>query len=465
MSLFRKAGRMVLWAGAGAGLYFGSLGVMQALRIDAFRSYRNQQGGLGGDIGIRLEDVRFRHYSGSKLVAEGQVGQINVKKDRQNLEFLKLRNVRYSSGRGEFKCEADAASYDSVAGVLTMNAGSRVWNENIDLVTPQLVYNRQKKLLTAPGQTQGKFYDGTVVAQNIVYNVDHDSYRIGPASWEGVPKGVLQDVPVGNTRTQWKIKTNGITSVKDGIETWENAEATDGDVIVKAPKIVRDTKTDALTATGRVQYFSADANLVCDKCVIFRKEKRALLTGNVQMLIKPETDQAVEVIEIPPFRPMVPETVSKERPPAPPVDDVGKSQDEEVRSGKTKRKYPIAVLAAKIEYWYKKGNRKAVITGSPQARQDMAGGRWRAVWTTTAYYDGENDLLRLVSAEGKKTTQVKTSIGDDLICEWFEISTKENEDAWTAKGAQGVVYPDEDELPDRTKTKTPPPLKGKIGKV
>jgi hypothetical protein len=95
----------------------------------------------------------------------------------------------------------------------------------------------------------------------------------------------------------------------------------------------------------------------------------------------------------------------------------------------------------------------------------MNAGRWRAVWTATAFYDGEKDLLKLVSPDGHKTTRVKTSLGDDLICNWFEISTKEDDDAWQAFGAEGVVYPDDEDIPKAKPdpNKKPPPLRGQIG--
>lgn len=455
--------RIVLGWLAGIGLATGAwTGGKLALLGDPFAGYRPKPNALGGDIGIQLKDVRFRHYSGKDLVAEGNVGQVNVRKDRQNLEFLNIKNGVYRANKGTIHYQADAGSYESVVQMLTVNTGAKVWNKDISLVAPTLIYDARKHRLQAKGTTVGRFFGGNVTAKGVEYNLEENTYSIGPATWVGYARNALQDTPI-ESKSEWRFKTDGLTSVKNGIETWNNAEATDGDIIVKAPKIVRDTKTDAVTATGPVYYYSADANLVCDKCFIYRKEKRAVLVGNVRMLIKPDSQPQVEVVEIPPFRPMVPDEVSKTRPPAPPVESPNKELDNEVNSPKTRRKYPIVILAAKIEYWYKKGARRAIISGSPQARQELQGGRWRAVWTTTAYYDGEKELLKLASVEGKKTTRVKTSTGNDIQCNWLELSTKDDDDSWSAFGAVGVLKPDDDDEIPPTQGKAPPPLSGRIG--
>lgn len=456
----RNVALLALAVGAGG---FAIEGVNRFLRKDPLASYRPGESGLGGDIGVQLQDVKFRHWEGTNLVAKCTIGTINVKKNRQSLEFRDITDGRYATSKGEFKFTGTAASYDSMSQSLSVSEGGHVSNADMDLTTPAFAYDARRGILRAPGVVQGTFFNGVLQAQNIEYHPREDFYRFGPASWEGKLPASLQEAAPASKRNQWRIKTDGVTEVKGNIETWPEAEATDGDVIVKATKIVRDTKTDVITATGKVLYFSADSNLVCEKAVIYRKEKRAVLTGKVQMLVKPDDQQKLEVIEIPPFRPMVPDEVAKDRPPAPPED---KAADQDVRDPKTRRKYPVAIYAGKIEYWYEKGNRHAVISDSPQARQDMAAGRWRAVWTTTAYYDAEKELLKLASAEGKKTTRVKTSLGDDLICDWYEISTKEDDDQWRAKGAEGVMYPDEDEIPPTKKddkNKKPPPLSGKIG--
>ncbi|HVL40330.1 MAG TPA: hypothetical protein VM328_13150, partial [Fimbriimonadaceae bacterium] len=218
---------------------------------------------------------------------------------------------------------------------------------------------------------------------------------------------------------------------------------------------------DVLVAHGPVKYYSAKANIVCNRATIYRRERRAMLTGAVDMLLKPEDQQKLEVVEIPPFKPVVPEDIAKNRPPAPVGQD--RSLDQEVRDTSTVRRYPVAVTANQIEYWYGRGQRRAIITGQPQARQELPGGRWRYAWAHRATYDGEKEILRMISSDGKKDTRVKTSVGDDIVATWFEMSTKEGEDQWSASGLEGDVYPDDDDIPPRTTNPPPASLSGPIG--
>jgi hypothetical protein len=297
----------------------------------------------------------------------------------------------------------------------------------------------------------------------MLYSMADDSYSVGPIVWEGTTEGPLAEIQSQAKPTHWKFETKGVSSFKGDLQVFPEGEATDGEIIVKAQLLERNIKTDVVTATGRVFYFSEKANLVCDKAVIYRKEKRAVLTGNVDMLVKPEDARKLAVEEIPPFRPMVPDEVAKGRPSPPSVQksEAQKALDDEVRSSGTGRKYPVSVTAGKIEYWYAEGQRRAVITGAPQAMQQLAGERWRYVWAVRAEYDGEKERLKMLASDGKDDLRMKTSLGDDVTARWIDLSTKEDEDDWSALGLKGDLYPDEDEIPKTNNP--PPPLRGPIG--
>jgi hypothetical protein len=145
----------------------------------------------------------------------------------------------------------------------------------------------------------------------------------------------------------------------------------------------------------------------------------------------------------------VPDDIAKNRPPAP----AGKASnqkeiEEDIRSGKSLRKYPFTILADNIEYWYAKGSRHAVITGNPQGIQDMKEGHWRYIWTNKAFYDGENEKMKMVSTQGKQDTIIKNSLGDLLTADWIEFSTKEEDEAFAAENLIGTITSsDDEELP------------------
>lgn len=459
----RLARNALLALAAVAAIFVGTAWLRELARLDPFAGYRRTPEMMGLHTAVRLDDVRFWSYEGGRLTASGNVDHVNVRDDRQFFEFVGVRDSRYHDARGTFAFDAPHATWNAVTRQLQADRGIHVSNEKMNLRAARFSYDEGASKLTVPGKIQGRLYEGDVEAEGLVYAMLDDSYTTGPAVWEGTTTSPLDEIQGESKPSHWTFTTKGITSHKGEVQTMLDAEATDGEVIVKAEKLERNVKTDVVVATGKVLYYSAKANLSCDKAVVYRKEKRAVLTGTVDMLIKPKDQQKLVVEEIPPFRPMVPDEVAKDRPSPPAVQksEAEKQKDDEVRASSSARRYPVSITASRIEYWYGEGNRHAVVTGSPQALQQIDAKRWRYVWADKALYDGEKERLRMLASEGKDDLRVKTSLGDDVTAQWFDISTKENEDDWQAMGLKGVLYPDEDEVPKTGDQ--PPPLKGPIG--
>lgn len=451
---------------AGA-VYLSQLG-KQFILSDPLARYRQSTARVDTRPAIELKNVSFRQYSGSKFVSRATIDQVSVTADRQVFNLKGIKDGEYHTAENkQFQYNAALGVWNQVSQSLSGRDGVQVRNPDLNLTSSSFEYNRRTGLLHVPNNVTGKLFDGDAVAMNLFYEVGTGAFEIGPISWVGSLKQD-QELPAARTNQRWTIKASGASRPPGDVEIWRNAEATDGEVIVKADRIERNVKTDVIVATGNVRHFDKDANLICDKVTVYRKEKRAVLEGTVSMLIKPEEGAKLEVVEIQPLRPVVPESLAATRPRAPERSEQEKQQDDEVRSADSKRKYPVAVLAGRVEYWYARGQKRAVITGNPQARQDMTTGRWRQAWCTRAVYDGEKETLRMESAQGQKDTRVKTSLGDDLRATWFLISTKRNEDAWEAEGLEGEVYPDDEEGGNRGGTQPPPgqkppALRGRIG--
>jgi hypothetical protein len=455
-----------------AGVAISIVYVKWLIQVDPFARFRPAVAGpLDQSIGIRLEDSRFRNYEGSKLTAKGRVGRIDVRKDRHQFEFYDVSEGIAFGPRGALRFSAPRADYNSGLKLLRAAEGARIWNVDMDLKVGGFSYDERLASLRVPGRVTGRLREGQVVAEELRYAAESDSYETGPIEWEGPVELPVQEGGAGR-KVSWKIKADRSFGLKDQVEEYVNAEATDGEVLVKAPRVRWDRKADVLEATGGVMYFGLDANLTCDKVTVYRKEKRAVLEGSVTMLVKPEDEERLEVVEIPPFRPAVPDEIAAERPQAPErTAEEQRKLEEEVRSTENLRKYPVSVLAARIEYWYKKGERRAEITGSPQAYQALPNGEWRRVWAPKAHYDGEKETLRLISSEGKKDTRLMTSLGDDAVATWFQVSTKKD-NSGESEGFQvegTFVVTEEDERPSRGSGAKPPPggtpspLRGKIG--
>src|SRR6185436_7978450 len=106
-------------------------------------------------------------------------------------------------------------------------------------------------------------------------------------------------------------------------------------------------------------------------------------------------------------------------------------------SGKTLRKYPVVITCTKVEYFYAKGKKRAIMTGSPKARQELRAGSWREITAPTAIYEEEKELLTLKSGEGGRDVRLKNSAGDDLVAESLAISTVEGKERMTGVKVEG----------------------------
>ncbi len=438
--------------------------VQEFAKIDPLVNMRKRNMAAPDTMGIRLGDVKFIQYRGSKRVAEGQVESVFIPSDRSRFQLTNVTQGAYTADDGkQLSFTAPSAEWNATGRVLTATNGARVWNKDIDLKTKLFRINEKDQILYIPGKVHGMFYDGNLIANNLRYDLPIKFARFGPFSWDGNVALSLQDGEPP-ARKQWKVSGQGGNAsnakIKGGTITWENAAATDGDIIIEADLVSLERESDILTATGKVRYFSTKANVSCEKAVVYRKEKRAVLTGAVDMLVKPRDKQTKAVVEeIPPFRPVVPKDLSEGRPEAPPAQKSAQDSqlDDDLQNAKTMRQYPTAITAARIEYWYGKGNRHAVITGSPQARQDLPGSRWRHLWAHEAMYDGEKEVLTLLSRAGKADARAQTSIGDDIIAEKVIVSTKEDEDDLEATNVKGSIFGKSDD--EDGGVKPPDPLK------
>lgn len=460
------------WVGVSVAASVAAVGYVRwAMKIDPFAQFRpTNLDEESRRVGIRLEDVSVQSWSEGKISLTCRVGRVDVMRDRQHLEFHDVTDGVFRGESGAFHFAGPIARYNAGFQLLEVDKGVRVWNKNLDLTADGINYRQKIDKLATQGMVKGRFFGGQIEAMGLMYYPETELWEAGPIAWNGKLGKDIQDVATSETNKPWSVKARFGKRLGDN-EIYTEGEATDGEVIVKAPNIERNVKTDVLTCTGGVQYFSKRANLACERVTVYRKEKRAVLSGHVTMLIKPKDQEKLEVVEIQPFRPLVPADIAATRPPAPPTKtEQEKKQDEELRSSKSAKKYPTTVTADTIEYWYKRGERRAVITGNPQARQEFPNGRWRHMWTFRAFYDDEKETLRLDSTSGKKDTRVMTSIGDDLIAVWFLTSTKEDgEDQWEGEGVEGTVISDDDELNNRNQRNPPPAnarppaLRGPIG--
>lgn len=457
--------RALFILGAGAGVLWGVVWLQRTLAVDPLKEYKDPKADEG-QVGIEMSDFDWKAYKGTQLVAEAHVAKATAHRDRDLVDLTQVQNGKYyESGKLAFAFEASSATFNTTRNTMTGTGDARVFNDQMSLASRQFRYDPQKRALIVPGQIVGKLHGGDVKATGLAYMVEKREFEIGPIKWSGV---VAQD----SSRRRWTFETldpKAKTTVRGPIQTYPKLRATDGENIILADGAEYNRDTDVLTAKGHVQYFGTDANLTCEQVVVHRKEKRSVFTGNVDMLIKPKQGEKPKEETIPPVTPIVPEQIQKDRPTPPPAESPTSEQEKQLRTGDNLREFPIALTAQRIEYWYEKGRRRAVITGSPQARQELPGAGWRMVWADTADYDGEKETLDLKSKGDKATVRMLNSLGDDAHALSVLLSTREGEDSMDAVGLTMDMSIDEDEIPEKPGSTgggggDPPPIKGDIRK-
>lgn len=452
----------------GAGGVLGLVYIQAFAKIDPLLNMRKGSIKTPQEIGVRLGDVHFVQYDGEHKITEADVEHVFVTDDRRQYRLGNVTNGVYIAKDGKrLNFSAPKAVWNVTYKVLTANEGVRVWNKDMDLKTPNFKIDGIRQTLYAPGTVEGTFYKGQIKSTNLLYAMKADEANFGPTHWNGNLAIALQDGEKGEQK-EWEFDASrGNFKRKGDLQIFTKTTAKDGEIIVKADVIERNVKTDVVTATGNVQYFSSETNMSCSKVVVYRKEKRAILSEAVNMLVKPKEKQTkAQIEEIPPFRPMVPKDLSDGRPeaPAPTKSALEKQLDKDLQDPKSIRKYPIAIRAERIEYWYGKGNKHANITGDPQASQELPGGRWRHIWANSAHYDGEKDTLLLKATPGKTDLHYQASNNDDMMATDATLSTEEGNEDFESNGTIGKVHGSSDD-DDTTGPPPPDPLKpGNKGK-
>lgn len=428
----------VLILGASGVIGIGWIGMVQILRADAFAKFESGDGPLGAEVGVQMTSVHMKAYELGQLSAVADMGDLTILRDRSEMTMSSVRNGQFISSDGEiYNFEGDSAVLLYFTRNLRADEGAHVWNDEVDLIASAFVFNDATKTLLVSGDVSGRLDDGEVTARDITIHTDTNEMTAHDFHWSGM----LQDPVQEDKRKKWEVDGDIMSSDGEDMYFYDIARATDGEIILIADHIDHNHKTDVLVATGNVKYWGLDSNMKCEKATVYREERRVVLEGTVTMFIKSEDDEELREEEIP--------SLTRADPTKLETDPQGATQEEidVLRDDDNIRKFPSKVIAERIEYWYRKGERRAVITGRPFARQDLPEG-WRLGWSVTGYYDGEAKTLTLKSSvEQKNVREVFffLSIGDIFKANEITFSTDKDNKKWSGKWGNATVYIDEDD--------------------
>lgn len=440
MSRFRRSAGWLAVAGALAGAAWLVPSVREALRADPLAGYRGATD--PSTPGVELKDFRWQAHDGARLVASAKVDRVETDRARDEVALHGVREGVYQTAEGKkFGFATQHAVYYPDREVIAGESGGQILGNDFAVQIRSFRFEPGDGLLRGTGPVQGVLNRGALKAGALAYRPSTGEIEVKGLVWQGpAPVQAAQA-----KRRNWRFSTppDSVTTVKGPVTTMANVTATDGEVTVKADKAEYNRETDVLVATGNVRYFGVDLNASCAKATVYRKERRVVLAGAVDLFVKPKSARTMKEETIPPLAPILP----PELPPAPQSDESQKRRQEILRESKTIRDYPLAVTAEQVEYWYAEGSRRAVLTGSPQARQTLGPDLWRVVWAHRAEYDLEKERIKLTSGPDGKKVRLINSLGDDMQAAWIDASTREGEDDLSAAALEATLPVDEDEVP------------------
>lgn len=419
-------------------------GVRYLLSIDPFARYSAAYANpLGAGIGSIITDANVNVFEGKEKVLSFDVAKIEI---HRNQRYFHLENVHngavWDKGKAKAKFRAGEAIYDARREFIEVLGSPKVVFEEGELSASIVEILRQEKRLVASEGIDGTYKKGEVKAASLTYDWESRHGVIERFLWKG-PIELQQEKTV--KRRQILVRGERFESFSNPDRViYYNAEAIDQDSLLRARKITHDRENDIIVAEGECEYHSPDAFMLAPKVTIYNKEKRAVITGDVRLTIKPEKEKGrLPSSALQPAKPDLPPGV---KPTEKLSEEEQKKTEEELRSGRTIRKYPIVITCRNIEYFYQKGTKRAIITGSPVARQELRNNAWREITGPRAIYEEEKEILTLMSTPGLREVVMKNSLGDEFHVETLVISTKEGDERITGYGAEGSLRVREEEL-------------------
>jgi lipopolysaccharide export system protein LptA len=409
-------------------------------------------------IEMRMDAVELRDYNGANLVSSAYARRVDVQKNAQVAVLYDVKNGIYNTKEGPIHYSATTANWNFQTKQVVVSNHVTVKNKDLDVSANGLIFDDMSGSLKIIGDVSGTAYKGAIQASMLTYNTKTGAGSAGPVEWKGAvelgAQGEKDDAP-----KKWDFKCSQLKALgsKSNTYLYENCTASDDELIIKAPLVQNNTKTDVLTASGGVEYYSGKADIKADRCTVYRKEKRAVLTGHVFMYVKPKAQEndPPKIETMPEFKPLTPSQVIATHDTKPLSKDEQKEKEDEIRSSKNLRDFPLVVVSEKTEYWYGKGARHAIITGQPQGRQTLKDNEWRHVWAYSALYDGEKETLTLLSSAKSHDAMMKNSLGEEMTALDILTSTKEDDDEVEGHEVQGHIY-SSDEKSTKEDKKTPP---------
>ncbi len=364
-------------------------------------------------IELRLEDATLTLREGNRVQAKLQVDRIDIEKSRILWRAVNLREGVFYDEEGKLLGRASAGEiiYNQpmrqlhITGTPTMTLFRNPLVENavpLTIRAPMLLWDLRTARITIEHPFTLEWHGGSARAERLLLNLRESLLRI--------EKGTMHlQSDKQNNRREVRIQYDEF-EYRDDLRRVKNLRLQDDDTTAFAPYAEVDNKRKYAIATGELWLEDPRLNLKANKLEVWYAEnqKRALLTQNVRLLIKPRqaTNQPAE-----------------------------KEEEDKLQEAK---RYPVEAECGQIEYFYRK--KRAIITGGIKAIQRLKEGQERTLTADRAEYDQKNEILVLIGNVVLEDPDGKFK-APRLI-----VSVKEGEEWVRApEGGEGILYYTEEE--------------------
>jgi lipopolysaccharide export system protein LptA len=387
-----------------------------------------------GNVLVRFSETEVIARQLNAPLWHMKVLRADLSRDRQRWLLDGVQEaVLYDNGKPAWRLTAAQALYEGASRFLQV-ADARLYGNPVRLTCSQATWRDQTRELQCMGIIQGFLRDGEFTAQTLRY-LGGEKRLIA----EGVrlvmrtslePVAFLQSEPPRQNTGEKQAKTRRVEVTFKRLEEQqgktrigEGLVIRDGDTIMTADRAEQDIEAQVIHASGNLKVTDPRVDISADKLTIELKEKRAVLEGNVKILVKPKQSE----------------------------EQAAQPTSEETRSLKTEMREPVQITCDRAENLYQ---RKIItLTGNLKMVQILKeSGKTRTLTAQKAVYNSRTEQVQLIGEVHGVDEK-----GQELIAPEILVSVKEG-DEWLRISQPGkmVIFVEEEEETEETPTATPP---------
>lgn len=398
-----------------------------------------------GNVLVRFTDTEVRARQLAQPLWQMKVKQADLSRDRQRWMLDGVQEaVLYDDGKPAWRLTAAQAVYEGASRLLQV-ADVRLYSNPVRLTCSQAIWRDQTRELQCMGIIQGSLRDGEFTAQSLRYlggekRLVAEGVRLAlRTSLE--PVAFLQAEPAKQNTGEKQSKTRRVEVEFKRLEEQqgktrigEGLVIRDGDTVMTADRAEQDIEAQIIHATGNLRVTDPRVDLSADRLTIELKEKRAILEGNVKILVKPKESQEASA----------------------------QPTSEETRSLKTEMREPVQITCDRAENLYQK--KIITLTGNLKMVQMLKeNGKTRTLTAQKAIYNSRTEQVQLVG-----DVHGVDEKGQELTAPEILVSVKEG-DEWlkiTQPGKMVILVEEEEETAEESPSASqptppaPPPQQG-----